>query len=166
MDREPTSAKEFAGATASIGPERSGQRMQEALVGLFPDWLPSRKSCRKAIDRGDIHCNGQRASTALRVEVGDRVEYRPKPAMTPDPGPRVPRHLHVVRPDNADFALVWKPAGYRPAVRGCATWPPSWPIKPLRGGRSVRPWRPSSGPAAPPYPAHRLDRATSSSASP
>lgn len=163
MDREPTSAEEFASATASIGPERSGQRMQEALVGLFPNWLPSRKSCRKAIDRGDIFCNGQLASTALRVETGDRVEYRPEPTKAPDPGPRAPRHLRVVRPNDADFALVWKPAGIPtsgPGVRHLAA------ILAHQAGQgrpdereALAPLHRDGMPA--PHPVHRLDRATS-----
>ena len=98
MDREPTSAKEFAGANARIGPDRSGQRMQEALVGLFPDWLPSRKSCRKAIDRGEIYCNGIAAGTALRVETGDQVDYRPEAKVAPDPGTIHPGPLRLHRP--------------------------------------------------------------------
>ena len=137
--------------------------MQEALVGLFPDWLPSRKSCRKAIDRGTIFCNGRLASTALRVEVGDRVEYRPEPTMAPDPGPRVPRHIRVVRPDNADFAFVWKPAGIPtsgPGLRHLAA------ILAHQAGHGrpeeraeLEPLKRDGLPA--PHPVHRLDRATS-----
>lgn len=163
MDPEPTSAEEFASAAASIGPKRTGQRMQEALVGLFPDWLPSRKSCRKAIDRGDIYCNGQPANTALRVQLGDHVEYRPEPAMAPDPGPRVPRHLHVVRPNRADFAFVWKPAGIPtsgPGLRHLAA------IIAHQAGQGRPEERAALDPLVrdgmpAPHPVHRLDRATS-----
>ena len=163
MDLEPTSAEEFARASASIGPERNGQRMQEALVGLFQDWLPSRKACRKAIDRGDIFCNGQLASTALRVEVGDRVEYRPEPTSAPDPGPRVPRHLRVVRPDKADFALVWKPAGIPTSGPGLRHLAAILAHQAEQGQLDERtalaPLLRDGMPA--PHPVHRLDRATS-----
>ena len=111
MDREPTSAEEFVTASATIGADRVGLRLQEALVGLLPDWLPSRKSCRKALDRGDIRCNGQPAGTAQFVKEGDRIEYIPRNVVVPDPGPRAPRHLRVLRPAGSDAAFVWKPAG-------------------------------------------------------
>ena len=111
MDLESKSEGEFACATAVIGPDKGGQRIQEALVGLFSSWLPSRKSCRKAIDRGEVWCNGKPAVTALRVNEGDQIQYKPSPADVPNPGPVAAQTLNIIRPEAADFAFVWKPAG-------------------------------------------------------
>ncbi len=163
MDPEAKSEAEFAGATAVIGPERNGQRMQEALVGLFPKWLPSRKSCRKAIDRGEIWCNGKPANTALRTCEGDQIQYKAIPSEVPNPGRVATQKLNVVRPQSADFAFVWKPAGLAtsgPGLRNLAaivafqsqTGHPE-------GHRRLRPDAPDGMPA--PHPVHRLDRATS-----
>ena len=162
MDREPTSAKEFAGANARIGPDRSGQRMQEALVGLFPDWLPSRKSCRKAIDRGEIHCNGNVAGTALRVETGDQVHYRPKAKDAPDPGAIHPGPLRLHRPNGADFAFIWKPAGIATSGPGARHLAGLIAHRAQHGSpeeqAALKAHQPDGMPA--PHPAHRLDRAT------
>ena len=163
MDREPTSTKEFAAATARIGPNRAGQRMQEALVGLFPDWLPSRKSCRKAIDRGEIHCNGQVAGTALRVQAGDQVDYRPEAKDAPDPGAIHPGPLRLHRPDGADFAFVWKPAGIATSGPGVRHLAGLIAHRAQQGSHDeqegLRARRPDGMPS--PHPSHRLDRATS-----
>ena len=163
MDREPTSAKEFAPASAHIGPERVGLRLQEALVDLFPDWLPSRKSCRKAIDRGEVCCNGKVSGTALRMAEGDLIEYRPQRWDAPDPGPNAPKHLRVIRPKSAEYAFVWKPAGL--ATSGPGLWNLAGVIahQALHGSdteqQALRPHQPDGMPI--PRPVHRLDRATS-----
>ena len=151
MDREPTSAKEFAPASAHIGPERVGLRLQEALVDLFPDWLPSRKSCRKAIDRGEVCCNGK-ANTALRVETGDRSTIGPsRPTPVPSAGPRL--HRPVKR-----TSFVWKPAGIATSggARHLAASSPTAGTD-ARGASLGR----TSRRHACTHPAHRLDRATS-----
>ncbi|MBK12584.1 MAG: hypothetical protein CL849_03535 [Crocinitomicaceae bacterium] len=163
MDPESKSETKFAGATAVIGPERVGERMQEALIGLFSTWLPSRKSCRKAIDRGEIWCNGKPANTALRVCEGDQIQYKPVPAEVPNPGPFADQKLKIVRPPSADFAFVWKPAGLATSGAGLHNLAAIVAFQSQNNHaerqRSLRPNAPDGMPA--PHPVHRLDRATS-----
>lgn len=163
MAPESKSETEFAGATAVIGPKREGQRMQEALVGLFPTWLPSRKSCRKAIDRGEVWCNGNPASTALRTCEGDQIQYKPITAEVPNPGPVANRALNIVRPQSADFAFVWKPSGIATSGAGLHNLAAIVAFQSqsgrAEGQRILRPDAPDGMPA--PHPVHRLDRATS-----
>ena len=163
MDPETKSDTEFAGATAVIGPEKEGQRMQEAIVGLFTTWLPSRKSCRKAIDRGEVWCNGKPANTALRVCEGDQIQYKPVSAEVPNPGPVANQNLNIVRPQSADFAFVWKPAGIATSGPGLHNLAAILAFQSQNGHnegqRALRPDAPDGMPA--PHPVHRLDRATS-----
>ena len=137
--------------------------MQEALVGLFPAWLPSRKSCRKAIDRGEVWCNGKPAITATRVCEGDQIQYKPVPAEAPNPGPVADQNLNIVRPQSADFALVWKPAGLATSGTGLHNLAAIIAFQSQNGHaekqRLLRPDAPDGMPA--PHPVHRLDRATS-----
>lgn len=163
MDREPTSNRKFVTASATIDGDRDGLRLQEALVGLFPDWLPSRKSCRKALDRGDVQCNGAAAGTALFVRTGDRIAYCPLSITPPDPGPNAPRHLHVHRADGADYALVWKPAGLATSGPGHFNLAGVMAHQALSGlpeeRAALRPLQADGMPY--PRTVHRLDRATS-----
>lgn len=162
MDREPTSSKEFVTASATLGADRCGLRLQEALVGLFPDWLPSRKSCRKALDRGDVRCNGQLAGTALFVREGDRIDLCLEPVDPPDPGRQTPRNLRVHRPDGADYAVVWKPAGIATSGPGHRHLAGIIAHQAHHGAPdeqdALRPTHPDGMPF--PRPVHRLDKAT------
>ena len=163
MDPESKSEGEFACATAVIGPDKGGQRIQEALVGLFSSWLPSRKSCRKAIDRGEVWCNGKPAVTALRVKEGDQIQYKPSPADVPDPGPVAAQTLNIIRPEAADFAFVWKPAGIATSGSGLHNLAAIIAFQSQKNHheaqRVLRPNLPDG--MATPHPVHRLDRATS-----
>ena len=163
MDREPTSAEEFASATASHWARTVGQRMQEALVGLFPDWLPSRKSCRKAIDRGDIHCNGQRAGDRPSCR-GGRPHRIPAKAGrdAPDPGPNAPP------PAGRAPRQCGLRAGLETRRHGHQRSGPAPPRRHDRppGRTRIGPMSRRSGAHHPmacpiPRPVHRLDRATS-----
>lgn len=159
----PKNSREFATATARIDAEREGMRMQEALVGLFPDWLPSRKSCRKAIDRGEIRCDGHVATTALRVSEGQVVQLMLSNAIAIHPGPGAPPSLKMVRTPGADYLLVWKPAGLATTGSGRLTLAHVLAFKADQGSEEERLLlRPIKRDALPhPHPVHRLDRATS-----
>lgn len=159
----PENGGEFATATARIDAEREGMRMQEALVGLFPDWLPSRKSCRKAIDRGEVRCDGRTATTALRVSKGQEVQLVLRPIAAIDPGPGAPRTLKMVRTPKADYLLVWKPAGLATTGSGPLTLARVLAFKASQGSEEEQDLlRPLKRDALPqPHPVHRLDRATS-----
>lgn len=162
MDLNPTEDPEFASASASIAADRAGQRLQEALVGLFPMLLPSRKSCRKAIDRGEVLINGMPSGTAVRVKAGDTVTLNLSRQAPPDPGPGAPRTLKTVRPEGADYAVVWKPAGLATSGTGRLTLARVLHHLALSGEQALRkqlaPLRRDAMPA--PQPVHRLDRAT------
>lgn len=159
----PENGREFATATARIDADREGMRMQEALVGLFPDWLPSRKSCRKAIDRGEVRCDGHTATTALRVSVGQEVQLVLQPTTAIDPGPGAPRSLKMVRTPGADYLLVWKPAGLATTGAGRLTLARVLAFKADQGSEEeqdlLRPLKRDA--LTHPHPVHRLDRATS-----
>lgn len=161
MDQDSPSAIKLATASAHIEQDRVGMRLQEALVGLFPEWLPSRKSCRKAIDRGEVQCNGQPAGTALRMAEGDLVEYRRSTVEAPSPKSHLPRHLKVVRP-HGDYAFVWKPAGLNTNGPGHQHLSGIVAHQALHGDDAQRqalaPLQPDG--MALPAPVHRLDRAT------
>ena len=162
MDLEATKHPDFACAKATIGPDRADLRMQDALVGLFPQWLPSRKSCRKALDRGTVLLNGVRATTGRRVTPGDQVVLNlPSPAAL-DPGPAAPQFLQTKRTDGADFLFVWKPAGLATSGSGrlnlanILRFMASGDMEEMR-----RALTPNRGDALNgPQPVHRLDRNT------
>jgi 23S rRNA-/tRNA-specific pseudouridylate synthase len=159
----PKNGGEFATATARIDAKREGMRMQEALVGLFPHWLPSRKSCRKAIDRGEVLCDGHIATTALWVSTGQEVQLVLRKAIPIDPGPGAPRSLKMVRTPDADYVLVWKPAGLATTGSGRLTLARVLAFKADHGLEEEQTMlRPAKRDALPhPHPVHRLDRATS-----
>ena len=114
MDLNAPDAPQFASATARVDAKKAGLRIQEALPGMFPEVLPSRKSCRKALDRGDILLNGVVADTARRVQIGDTVTLNvalqpptppgkgnPDPiSMAPTPGCRLLVCLEARRPQH------------------------------------------------------------------
>lgn len=162
MDLNPTEDPEFASATAAIGPDREGQRMQEALVGLFPLLLPSRKSCRKAIDRGAVLVNGLPASTAVRVKTGDEITLKLATQAPPAPLAGAPRTLMTERPEGADYVVVWKPAGLATSGMGRLNLTRVLHHFSFHGDEHMRekltPIRRDALSA--PQPVHRLDRAT------
>ena len=111
MDLNPQGRTEFARVERTVDASRQGYRLQEALVGMFPVLLPSRKSCKKAIEKGRILLHGKPAGTARIVQGGDVVTFLPQTLQkAPHPGPGAPAHIHMVRPENADYLLAWKPA--------------------------------------------------------
>jgi len=136
--------------------------LQDALPGLFPEVLPSRKACRKAIDRGWIRVLqpedsvGFIGQTATRIQSGWRlVLHKPQAAAPPADTPLSPfREAGVeVAWEDEGCAVVWKPAGlptHGPAARHLSALLP-------------RLLRPSSQPDALPQPSpvHRLDAGTS-----
>lgn len=163
MDREHTGADEYVRVDRAVGSDRAGMRMQDALPGLFQMLLPSRKSCRKAIDRGRVLLNGHRASTGVRVREGDCVALLTAPVTPVPPGPGAPKRLHMVRTGQTDWVLVWKPAGLATSGAGRLTLANVLAYRALHGSGEEReklaPSRPDGMTA--PHPVHRLDRATS-----
>lgn len=131
--------------------ERVGWRLQEALVGLFPEALPSRKSCRKAIDTGRVNIRrGTKVflgHTAHRMEAGDLLCLSP---VKVDSTPRTTK-IQIGFEDDV-HAVVWKPAGWvtngngRPALRNA-----------LPGALNRTP---CADAMERPEPVHRLDRET------
>ncbi len=111
MDLNAPDAPQFASATARVDAKKAGLRIQEALPGMFPEVLPSRKSCRKALDRGDILLNGVVADTARRVQIGDTVTLNVALQPPTPPGKGNPTQFQWHRPPDADYLFVWKPAG-------------------------------------------------------
>lgn len=162
MDLKATKHPDFACREATIEPDRAGLRMQDALVGLFPQWLPSRKSCRKALDRGMVELNGVQATTARRVTTGDHILLKlPSPA-TLDPGPGAPTNLKTMRGDGADFLFVWKPAGLATSGSGRLNLANIMRFMASGDDEGVRrTWAPHRSDALNgPQPVHRLDRNT------
>ena len=136
--------------------------MQEALVGLFPMLLPSRKSCRKAIDRGEVQINGVPATTAVRVKTGDEVTLTLATQAPPAPLTGAPRTLMTERPEGADYVVVWKPAGLATSGTGRLNLTRVLHHFCFHGDGHMRekltPIRRDA--LAAPQPVHRLDRAT------
>jgi 23S rRNA pseudouridine1911/1915/1917 synthase len=142
--------------------DRAGCRLQDALPGVFPEVLPSRKACKKAIDWGWIRVLqpgdsvGFVGQTATRIQSGWRLVLHKPRAAWPLPETR-PSLLHAagveVAWEDAHCAVVWKPAGlptHGPASRHLSALLPSL-------------LRPSNLPDALPQPSpvHRLDAGTS-----
>ena len=136
----------------SVPDERAGTRIQEGLVGLFPEDLPSRKACKKALEaqRVEVIRSGQTAfaTTATRLRKGDRLRLHPKaPSRRPASTPPL-----VIGFEADDHAVVWKPAGWvtsglqRPALREAVLG-------------ALTPSAAAGG-LPRPEPVHRLDRAT------
>ena len=163
MDLNAPEAPRFVLASASVGARQAGLRMQEALVGMFPMWLPSRKACRKALDKGLVELNGKRATTARRVAMGDHVTLMSDPSAPPQPAKGVPTSYHFQRPEAADYLLVWKPAGISTSGRGNRHLAAALGHLAHAGApdqqRALRPINPDA--LIHPQPVHRLDRATS-----
>ena len=163
MDPERPKDMEFARVVAKILPERHGMRIQDALPGLFPNLLPSRKSCKKAIERGRVILNGVQATTARKVQTGDEVVYLPDDTPPRTPGAGAPSNLKWLRPPKADHLFVWKPAGMATSSHGrshlaalLAHLAHAGTPQQMATLRAHRPdamrW---------PQPVHRLDRSTS-----
>lgn len=132
--------------------ELGGTRIQEGLVGLFPEELPSRKSCKKALEaqRVEVIRSGQTAlaTTATRLQRGDRIRLHPAAVVSPASSP--PALLIGFEAD--DHAVVWKPAG----------WVTSGPQRPALRDALPGALKSSEGAGGlpRPEPVHRLDRAT------
>ena len=163
MDLEYTRKGEFARVDTTVGSDLSDVRLQDALVGLFPQLLPSRKSCKKAIERGHVLINGKEASTARRVRPGDIVSYRPAQKPLPKMGAGAPRDILVIRPTNSDYVLAWKPPGLATSGSGALNFARILTAQMQSGTPEQRqeltPNQPGLGDT--PLPVHRLDRATS-----
>jgi len=163
MDLNPQGRTEFARVERTVDASRQGFRLQEALVGMFPVLLPSRKSCKKAIEKGRILLQGKPAGTARFVQGGDVVTFLPQALQkAPHPGPGAPAQIHMVRPKNADYLLAWKPAGLATSGAGRLHLANVLAHLSLEGSPEQRAQlRPHVNDALEfPSPVHRLDRIT------
>lgn len=162
MDLNASEAPRFVIASASVGAEKAGLRMQEALIGMFPRWLPSRKACRKALDRGLVELNGTTATTARRVAAGDSITLLSDPSAPPPPGKCIPSAFHFQRPEAGDYLLVWKPAGISTSGTGNRHLAAALAHLAHAGApdqqNALKPIHPDA--LVHPQPVHRLDRAT------
>lgn len=90
-------------------------RLSDYSGGIF-NLIPSRKGMKKAIDRGWVKINGERASTADHVSGGDTIELT---ILDEKPRPEIDLKLDVIYED--DFlAVINKPAGIE--VSGNRRW--------------------------------------------
>ena len=134
--------------TITADQDTGGARLSDYLVGKS-DFLPSRKSVRKAIDQGWILVNGQIGSTGKRIQPGYRIDI-----CAPDqPLLRVlPLDIPVLFEDEY-LAVVQKPSGIPVSGNQYRTLQQALPHN----------TQPSSMPDALhlPRPVHRLDAPTS-----
>lgn len=123
-------------------------RLGDYLVGKSMH-LPSRKSVKKAIDRGQVLVNGHTGSTGLRVQAGDRIDILE--AITPLPKV-YDLSIPIVYEDDY-LAILNKPSGIPVSGNQFRTVQQALPAN----------LTPSSFPDALqiPRPVHRLDAATS-----
>ncbi len=89
----------------------AGSRLDRYACEVF-DILPSRKSARKAIKRGDIRVNGEIHEPHYRVSSGQHLELIQEKKSTPKP---FPLQLKILYEDDW-LAVVEKPPGF--AVNG------------------------------------------------
>jgi len=131
----------------------AGRRIQEGLRGIFPGVLPSRKSCRKALEAGRVTVlrdgRAKQANTALVLRPGDVIQLNP---ISPSKSAKLRQTKLQIGHEDKAHAVVWKPAGLSTS-----------------GGRGftlrhalASALTPSmlSDAMAQPEPVHRLDRAT------
>jgi len=147
MPGEETKQKAIR-ATHHVPEGVSGVRLSNYVRGLF-EQLPSRKSVKKAIKRGEVLIDGRVGVTADWVESGQTIELLPSRQRMPRPWKQ---QLPVVYEDDY-IAIIYKPAGI-----------------PVNGNRYrtienalLSNLQPSTQPDALPWaqPAHRLDAPTS-----
>lgn len=123
-------------------------RLYDYLPAKFPQ-LPSRKSCKKALDKGRVSVDGITASTATWLKGGEWLELQ-LPAQ--DPNVRLPDLKLTVHYEDDQLAVVEKPAGLLTSGNKWMTLANALPAN----------LTPSTAPdAVRPQPAHRLDYPTS-----
>ena len=83
------------------------QRLSDYLIGVFEE-LPSRKSVKKAIDKGRVKVNGQVANTGYYPQQNDEVQLFEEALKHPEYQFKV----EVVYEDDY-YALINKPAGLK-----------------------------------------------------
>ncbi|MEM6317104.1 MAG: RluA family pseudouridine synthase [Bacteroidota bacterium] len=123
-------------------------RLSDYAVGIFPQ-IPSRKGIKKAIKRGEIHCNGIVGQTGTWVKGGDQltlVELDEKPRKI------YQLALDIVYEDD-ELAVILKPAGLLVSGNQFHTVQNALPFN-LQPSESVDAYQL-------PKPIHRLDHATS-----
>lgn len=91
-------------AEHQVREERAG-RVYDYAQGLFP-LLPSRKSVKKALDKGLLKVNGQAVGTGYYLQVGDVLALWQRPVNQKER--ELPLEVHY---EDEDLAVVYKPAG-------------------------------------------------------
>ena len=135
-------------AKHKVAADIEDQRIYDYCLGIFKQ-LPSRKSVKKAIDRGEIRLNGAPTSTGFWLKGGETIELFDLELTPPKP---YALELEVIYEDE-HIAAVNKPAGLLTSGNAYKTV-----INALQGNLKVSelsntlPW---------PIPVHRLDKATS-----
>lgn len=137
---------------AEVPADRVGMRIQEGLVGMFPDALPSRKGCKKALEAGRVTLVRQGAEviagTAVILQAGDVVRVAAAEVQAAER-----RVALTIGFEDGVHAAVWKPAG----------WVTSGAGRPNLRAALPGVLQPSAAPdrLGQPEPVHRLDRDTS-----
>lgn len=131
--------------------ELDGARLQDALPELVTAWIPSRKGCKKAIERRRVLLNGHVAETARRVRTGDALTLL-EPARGVISSPNTTRVVLIAIEDDA-LLVAWKPPGMSTSGNRARTFRQSIAAQAL----------PSTAQDAffQPEPMHRLDFMTS-----
>lgn len=92
--------------THIVSKNSESQRLSDYAVGIFES-LPSRKSLKKAIKRGEVLVNGKPENTAYRVQIGDQVDLL-ESQVNP---PKTYRLKLEVLYEDEELAIINKPAG-------------------------------------------------------
>ncbi len=124
-------------------------RLQDALPLVSGDWIPSKKGCKKAIERGRVLLNGVAGHTGDWVEDGDRIALIQAKQIEPV---NIPVPLRIGFEDDS-VLVVWKPAGLHTSG--------SHPTSLRAQVASMFQESGAMDSLAHPEPAHRLDYATS-----
>ena len=110
-----TSAKDFSSVrTVEVGPERDGQRLDNALATLLKG-VPKTHIYR-LLRTGQVRVNGKRAKPDTRLVAGDQVRIPPvRMAERAEPGTPPAAMLEEIRRavifEDKDFLAIDKPAG-------------------------------------------------------
>lgn len=104
QDRALWPEQEIEERQAVLPEERSGQRLDQALELLFPNW--GRRVRQRLWERGQVLVNDTPRPKGFRVEAGQTIAFRPLPAVRPAAGRSV--RIAVVAATER-FAAVYKP---------------------------------------------------------
>lgn len=122
-------------------------RFQEYGVGIF-DLIPTKSGLKKAVKKGLILINGEKATTAQFINGGEKIELLEEKSVSKKP---FIKHLDVLFEDE-DLAIIIKPNGILTSGNAFAT---------IANCLEMNLKDSSRNDAVTPFPVHRLDYATS-----